>query len=942
MDEALDPARWRRLSTILDGALDLPLHARERYLQETCGSDADLRRQVEELLAAEAGAGGFLETPAGERAAPLVAEMSEGLYDAEAPPTGRMVGTYRLLAELGEGGMGTVHLAERADGQFEQQVAIKLLRHGLESREARRRFLQERQILARLQHPAIARLLDGGVTEQGVPFFVMELVEGQPITTYCEERRLGIESRLRVFLEVCDAAQYAHRNLVVHRDLKPSNVLVSSDGRVKLLDFGIAKLLEDSADTAPAATRTLLQAMTPEYAAPEQVTGGAVTTATDVYALGVLLYEVLTSARPYRVSGSTLAELERAILEEEPLRPSARARGLHGDLDGIVLKALQKEPERRYPSADALANDIRRHLQGLPVSARGDTLAYRARKFVRRHRLGVSVATLLVLSLIAGLAGTISQARRAQREARKAEAVKDFLKSLFAASDPAESKGEERTARELLEAGAERIGTELQDQPEVQSEVARLIADVYFQLGDYGQALPLLRADLERQLQIEGPGSVAVAESLTRIADVTYDSGQFDEAAGLYERALAIQREKRGERSAEVAELLWDLAGVRRNRDDLAEAENLDQQALAIYVETKGDDSKEAVGVRESLAIVYARGERLADAAALQEQVAGWRVDHYGPDHPHTLNARYNLASYLLTLGRLAEARGIAEDVVARQRRVMGEGHDRLGVSLRVLARALDGQGDAEAALPQIAEALSIHRERFGPAHLQVALDLAWQGMIEAHTHRLAEAVDHSVQAVALLGAEKAATPRDLATARLYAGSVLLEAGRLPEADALLTQAVSEFSDAAGTQLLLGRALDAQGDLARRRGQTALAAALGQKAVSALERGVGPDNPTIVLARAHLGAALWAEGHEEEGEAQLRAGIERLERDFPAGHPDLASARCLLGNALATSDRRAEALPLLLSALEWREAHLGPRDPRTLATRRAVASISPP
>jgi serine/threonine-protein kinase len=942
MDQALDPARWRRLSAILDGALDLPLDAREPYLQEVCGNDADLRRQVEELLAADASAGRFLETPAGERVAPLVAEMSQGLYNTEGFPKGRIVGTYRLLDELGEGGMGTVHLAERADGQFEQKVAIKLLRHGLESREARRRFLQERQILARLQHPAIARLLDGGVTEQGVPFFVMELVEGQPVTTYCEERRLGIESRLRVFLEVCDAAQYAHRNLVVHRDLKPSNVLVSPGGTVKLLDFGIAKLLEDSTDATPAATRTLLQAMTPEYAAPEQVRGDAVTTATDVYALGVLLYEVLTSSRPYRVSGGTLAELERAILEEEPMRPSARLRGLRGDLDGIVLKALQKEPERRYPSADALANDIRRHLQGLPVSARGDTLAYRARKFVRRHRLGVSVAALLVLSLLAGLAGTISQARRAQREARKAEAVKDFLKSLFAASDPAESKGRERTARELLEAGAGRIGTELQDQPEVQSEVARLIGDVYFQLGDYERALPILREDLERRRRMDGPRSVAVAESLTRIADVTYDSGQFDEAAALYESALAIQREKRGERSAEVAELLWDLAGVRRNRDDLAGAEDLDRQSLSIFIETKGDDSKEAVGVRESLAIVYARGERLAEATALQEQVAAWRERHYGPDHPHTLNARYNLASYLLSLGRLAEARGIAEDVVARQRRVMGERHDRLGVSLRVLARALDGQGYAEAALPRIAEALSIHRDRFGPAHYQVAMDLAWQGMIEAHTHRLTEAVDHSLQAIALLGAEKTVTPRDLATARLYAGIVLLEAGRLPEADAELAQAVIPFSDEAGTQLLLGRALDAQGDLARRRNQTARAASLGRQAVSALERGVGRDSPTIALARVHLGDALWADGHEEEGEALMRAGIERLERDFPAGHPDLASAQCLFGNALATRGRRDEALPLLMSGLAWRQVHLGSADPRTLAVLRALASISSP
>ena len=939
MDRALDPERWRRLSTILDGALDLPSEARARYLDLACGGDAELRREVEDLLAAEASAGPFLETPAGERSAPLVAEMVQHLGEAEAPPAGRLVGAYRLLAELGEGGMGTVHLAERADGQFEQRVAIKLLRHGLESREARRLFLQERQILARLEHPAIARLLDGGVTEQGVPYFVMELVEGRPVATYCEEEQLGIEARLRVFLEICDAAQYAHRNLVVHRDLKPSNVLVDPAGRVKLLDFGIAKLLAESDDTTPA-TRTLVQAMTPEYAAPEQVRGDVVTTATDVYALGVLLYELLTGARPYRVTGATRGELERAILEQEPLRPSARASGLRGDLDGIVMKALQKEPERRYPSADALANDIRRHLQGLPVSARGDTVAYRARKFVRRHRVGVAVAALVVLSLMVGLVGTISQTHRAQREARKAEAVKEFLKSLFAASDPAEAKGQERTARQLLATGAERIGTELQDQPEVRSEVARLIADVYFQLGEYDQALPLLRADLEKRQKLDGPRSVAVAESLTRIADVTYDQGQFDEAAALYEDALAIQREKRGERSAEVAELLWDLAGVKRNHDDLAGAESLDLQALAIFVETKGDDSKEAVGARESLAIVYARGERLAEAAALQDKVALWRERHYGPDHPHTLNARYNLASYLLARERFSDAERIAEDVVARQRRVMGDRHDRLGASLRVLARALDGRGEAEAALPRIAEAVSIHRERFGPTHFQVAIDLTGQGVVEAHTPRLAEGVDHCLQAIALMGAQKSATPRDLATARLYAGFVLLEAGRLEEADRELAQAAAEFSHEGGTRILLGRALDAQGALALRRGQTARAVSLGREAVSVLERVASPDGPTTLMARVHLGAALWADGAARDAEPQLRAGIEALQRTFPAGHPSLAQARFLLGNALLASGRNVEAREVLMSVLEWQQAHLGPRDPRTLVSHRAVASTT--
>jgi serine/threonine-protein kinase len=939
MDEAFDRERWRRLSGILDAALDLPLEARGRYLDEACGGDAALRREADDLLAADFAAGNFLDSPAAERAAPLVAEMMARGDEAYAAPPGRLVGTYRLLDELGEGGMGTVYLAERADGEFEHRVAIKLLRHGLESRDARRRFLQERQILARLKHPAIARLLDGGVTEGGVPFFVMELVDGKPVTTFCEERQLGPGERLRVFIEICDAVQYAHRNLVVHRDIKPSNVLVDSAGNVKLLDFGIAKLLAEGGETAPAQpTRTLLQAMTLEYASPEQVRGDAVTTATDVYALGVLLYELLTGVRPHRTSEGARTELERAILDREPPRPSSISSRLRGDLDSVVLKALQKQPERRYASADALALDLRRFLQGLPVSARGETVAYRVRKFIGRHRLAVASASLVVLSLIAGLVGTIGQARRAQREVQKAEAVKDFLKSLFAASDPAEARGRERTALELLEDGATRIRTELKDQPEVQSEVTRLVADVYFQLGEYERALPLLRADLERRTELDGPRSVAVAESLNLIADVIYDGGGFDESAALYERALEIQREK-DERSPQVADLLWDLGGVERNRGRLARAEELDKQSLAIFVETRGDDSAEAVAVRESLAIIYAQGERLREAAALQDRVAAWRERVSGPDHPHTLNARYNLATYLLALGRIEEAERIVADVVARQRRVMGGRHDRLAAALRILARTLDARGEAEAALPRIEEALSIHRERFGEDHLQVAIDLTWEGAIEAHTERIDEAVDHSRQAVLLTDLLKTATPRDRATAHLNAGMVLLEAGEPEEAGSELSQAVAVFSQTGSIPLLLGRALDAQSELARTRGEITRAVSLGREALSLLEGRAGTRHPAVALARARLGAALCADGNPGEGEPLLRAGIETLRRQFPNGHPDLAAASLLLGSALAESGRAAEARPLLEAALAWREAHFGPKDARTLAVQRVLAHV---
>ncbi|PYQ06096.1 MAG: hypothetical protein DMF83_13590 [Acidobacteria bacterium] len=949
----LDRERWQRVSAVLDATLELPAPARAAYLAEACAEDADLRRHVEELLAADADARSFLVGSAVERAAPLVAEVA-GQLELPPPATGegRIVGAYRLERELGEGGMGVVYLAERVDGQFDQQVAIKLLKRGVPGMDAERRFLQERQILARLQHPGIARLLDGGVTADGSPFFVMERVEGTPITEYCDARRLGVEQRLRVILAVCEAVQYAHRSLVVHRDLKPSNILLDAAGRVKLLDFGIAKLLAQGSEGASAESgRTALRAMTPEYAAPEQVRGEAVTTATDVYALGVLLYELLAGARPYGVARGSAGELERAILEQEPARPSDRARTaspgapgrdrrrrLRGDLDRIVLRALQKDPERRYPSAEALANDIHRHLEGLPVSARGDGFAYRLSKFLRRHRVVTSAAAVVILSLVGGLVAATVEARRAQREARKAEAVKDFLQSLFSASDPAQAQGRQRTARELLDDGARRIETELPDQPEVQSEVARLIASTYHGLGEYDRAASLLRADLDRRRHLDGPRSTAAAESLTQLADVLYDQGRVDPAAPLYEEALAIQRDRRGERSPEVAELLWDIAGVKRNHGDLGAAERLQNQALAIDVETRGEDSREAAAVRESLAITYADGDRYAEAAAIQQPVVAWRERHSGPDHPQTLIARYNHATYLLALGRATEVAPVAQDLVARQRRVLGPRHADLATSLRLLARALDATGRSEEARAPIAEAVAIHRESHGPRHLLFSLDIAWQAAIDASSGRAEEARREVREAIGIVDAHPA-QGAIVAYIRSTAGGALAEAGDLDGADAQLSLALVGFRALHREGIWYGRALDALADVTRRRGQPARAAELAQQALGIIERSGGADHPASLLARVHAGAALWAAGQGDAGEPLLRSGLEALASAFPAGHPDLATARFLLGDALARTGRAPEARPLLAAALEWRRSHYGPADARTAEVRRPLAAM---
>jgi serine/threonine protein kinase len=453
MRPALDRARWKRVSAILDAAMELEPDARARFLDEACGGDGDLRGDVEDLL--EAAPEDFLGVPAVDRARSIVASLDG---QPSLSLSGRMVGPYRLLRELGEGGMGVVYLAERADGQFDQQVAIKLVKLGFLSAGAQRRFLIERQILAKLAHPNVARLLDGGATDSGQPYVVMDYVEGVPIDRFCDLHRLSITDRLELFRTVCGAVEYAHQNLVVHRDLKPANILVTRDGVPKLLDFGIAKLIgPDPTFENPDVTATGLHPMTPEYASPEQVRSEPIGTYTDVYALGVLLYELLTGHPPYRFEHLGSPEIARVICEEEPVKPSAIVgrdpesreesdarpamtaasvaatregrperlrRRLEGDLDVVVLTALRKEVPRRYASVGQFSEDIRRHLEALPVRARKDTLLYRSGKFLRRHRLAVAATTLVMVTFAGGVVATVREARIAERQRHEADVQK--------------------------------------------------------------------------------------------------------------------------------------------------------------------------------------------------------------------------------------------------------------------------------------------------------------------------------------------------------------------------------------------------------------------------------------------------------------------------------------------------------------------------------------
>jgi tetratricopeptide (TPR) repeat protein len=587
----MTPERWLQIKRIFDEAVDLPPDERGVFLDAAC-DDRALRGEVERMLAADGA--GLLEESA-------LALVSRG---AREPEAGRRLGRYRLLEEVGRGGMGAVFAAVRDDGEFEQKVAVKLIKGGLHSSAIARRFRHERQILASLEHPHIARLLDGGVSDDGAPFYVMEFVEGRPIDDYCRARGLDAPARLELFRQVCAAVSYAHGRLIVHRDLKPSNILVTEDGQVKLLDFGIAKVLSQTDDGARQ-TATQLGMMTPDYASPEQFRGEPATTATDVYSLGVVLYELLTGERPYDLRGLRLDEMLRAVCETEPARPKT----LGGDLDNIILKALKKEPERRYVSVEQFSEDIRRHLAGLPVSARPDTFTYRASKFVRRNKVGAVAATLIFLALVGGILATARQARVARRERERAEKRFEEVRKLannvvFKYHDAIAALPGATAAREMLVTDATEyldiLSRDAADNPSLARELAlaylkigNVQGETYSaNVGDSGGALVSYRKSLAilERLVAENPGHVEYLKDL---------HGASQAAASLLVRLQHWREaEAEGERQLRIGRELFALEpGRREYRNLLARS----YQIKGETVEFSGGHLETAEWYRQSL-----------------------------------------------------------------------------------------------------------------------------------------------------------------------------------------------------------------------------------------------------------------------------------------------------------------------------------------------------
>ncbi len=761
MTTNVDADRWQRLAEVLDAALARDPNDWPEVLDAACLGAPDLHREAQQLLERVDDARRFLTTPPSNIAAAIVAQADEATGSAP----GRRIGAYSIVREIGRGGMSRVLLARRADGQFEQHVALKLLRPGLDSAVDHARFRAERQIVASLNHPNIARLLDGGLTDGGQPFLVLEFVDGQPIDAYCDAHALSVRRRVELFLMVAGATQYAHRNLIIHRDLKPSNIFVAADGSVKLLDFGLAKLLEPGArrrDDA-SAPNTVAHWMTPEYASPEQIRRHPVTTLTDVYQLGVVLYRVLSGRLPFSASSGDLPELEAAVLESDPPSPSAaaadpaRAKALAGDLDAIVLKAIRKEPDERYASVDALADDLRRYLSGHAVRARRGSPWYRARRLVRRHRVE-AVATLgISVSLLIGAGVAVTQARRAatQRDlaaaaSRESESVTAFLMGLFETSDPAGARGDTLTAQELVRRAAARA-EKLEEHPLAQARMLDVTARLYSGLGQYAKASEMFA----RALTIErasGAGQTAEAAStLNELSVELTRLGRYVAADSAAREALRIQMEALGPGHPSLAVTLHRIASVAIYRGQLAVADTFSRRALALRERSLGPDDSLTAESHLLLGATLRYEGRSAEAEREMRAALAVAERTLGPDNRHLADALIEIA-YLLDEDRhdYAGAEPYYRRALEIRRLRFGDSDPMVGATLSDISEFLSRRGEDSAAVAISRQALDVIRRAYGAEHPNVASFMGSLATTERNAGRLDEAASLYRDAIAM------------------------------------------------------------------------------------------------------------------------------------------------------------------------------------------------
>ena len=954
----MTPERWQQVKATLTAALGVESGARLQYLEEACRGDESLRWEVESLLAAYGEAGSFLEHPVFHLLSEDPSDLLEGL----------VLDRYRLIRRLGNGGMGTVYLAVRADDEFQRQVAVKLLRWQIDEGLVRR-FRAERQILARLDHPNIARLYDGG-TVQGRPYLVMEYVQGEPIDRYCDSRRLSVRDRLDLFRTVCSAVQFAHQNLVVHRDLKPSSILVTAQVTPKLLDFGIAKILDlDDADRADSTIHGL-RPMTPEYASPEQIRGGPVATTSDIYSLGVVLYELLTGRRPHLLKSRLPEEIVRIILHEVPEKPSVVVtreveirkndgtyvsinpaavsevregdsgklrRRLAGDVDNILLTALRKEPQRRYLSAIQLSDDIRRHLEGLPVLARKDTFGYRAGKFIQRNKVAVATASLALLLVFGFLVGLMLQYQRTLRERSRAERTAEFLVEIFKVSDPSESKGETVTAREILDQGAHTIERQLADQPVIQAAMMNTLGEVYMSIGLYGRAEELLVRAVEIQRKYLGSECVEVADSLDKLATIYTLRGRYQMAEPLYRKSLAIFGKNLDYEHPRITETLGNYGTFLVYKGDYAVAESFLREAIDRRSRNgNAEDNNVAADLNNLAGLLRIKGE-YQEAELLFDEALRIRRKLYGEEHPSVAMVLNNIGLLLKETGDIAGAKSAYLEALRLRRKTLGHNHPEVATTLNNLAKVLEDADDFDAAERAARESLDIWRKSLGPEHPSVAVGLNNLGSLLRRRGDLDGAARMFRQSLEMRRRILPPEHPGVMTSLNNVAIVLQDEGKYSEAELLYRESLrlrhklwgNEHEDVALALNNLGTLFEDTGNLHE-------AERLYREALGLRRRLLGGEHRDVLASMGNVASVMTAQGNHAGSERLVREALQIARRSKPESHVLVAQLQSVLGESVMRSGRYAEAEPLLISSYSVIRTGF---DDRARPTRKALKRI---
>ncbi|MEJ2613786.1 MAG: serine/threonine-protein kinase [Ignavibacteriaceae bacterium] len=735
---------WDKLKALFQKAIELSPEERKPFLEEQCRDNPELRKEIEALISAQGKSGGLLDITSiqsGEQDSP---NDSSGLF------VGMTIGKYKVEKKIGDGGMSVVYSAVRADEHFTRRVAIKFIKRGMDTEDIIKRFKIEQQTLAALNHPNIARIIDGGTTANGLPYFVMELIEGEPVDKYCMKEKLSITDKLKLFQNVCSAVQYAHQNLVIHRDIKPGNIFVTSDGTPKLLDFGIAKLL-NSSEGQTNLTRTGFRVMTLEYASPEQLKGVQITTSTDIYSLGVVLYELLTGSFPYKFNNTLPYEVERVICTTEPEKPSTAVRKtiekfhkgknnillssgfenknykkvrrrLAGDIDNIVLKAMQKEPYRRYSSVEQFSEDINRHLTGLPIIARRNSIGYRSKKFYERHRVGVTASVIILLLIIAGAVGIVYQSKvaaderdKAQIEAVKVEKINSFLQDMLSSADPYE-KGKDVKVVEILDNASKKIDSTLKGQPEIEAELRTTIGRTYEDLGIYKKAETQYKKAFKIRKSLFGINNEKTANSLQNMASITFDEGDFEKAKVLFEKSINILKEFPNSESSSLAEALNQYGMINVQLGKYDKGIKYFKESYAIY-SRKGNQTYNTISLVNNIAWAFDYKGELDSAEAMFRKVLSVGNKLTGNKALLIAHATNNLASILHEKGDYKEAIELYRKSLSIREKVLGEKNPEVALAICNLAEELYYVKQYSESLVKVKKAFQIWKETLPAGH---------------------------------------------------------------------------------------------------------------------------------------------------------------------------------------------------------------------------------